>query len=60
MVRGPPHGYSPDKTKILLVISERNVQLAQTFLQGVSIKVVTVSPYLGGFIGYVVTQATRL
>ena len=50
--RGPPRGYFPEPTKIILVVASRNVARAGEFFQRMGIKVVTGSQYLGGFIGY--------
>ena len=50
-MRGPPRGYFPDSTKIILVVAPSNVARAGEFFRGMGIKVVTGSRYLGGFIG---------
>ena len=49
--RGPPRGYLPEPTKSILVVAPRNVSRAEDFFQGMGIKVVTGSCYLGGFVG---------
>ena len=51
MVRGPPWGSFPDPTKIIWVVSPRNVMRAEAYLRGMVAHVVTGSRYLGGFIG---------
>ena len=50
-VRGPPQGYLPDPTKIILVVAPRNVARAREFFQGMGFKVATRSCYLGSFSG---------
>ena len=51
MVRGPPQGYFHEPTKIILVVSENNGMQAEAYFQGMGIKVVTRSCYIGVFIG---------
>ena len=49
--RGPPQGYFLDLTKIILVLAPCSVARAEALFQGMDMKVVTGSLYLGGFIG---------
>ena len=49
--RGPPRGYLPEPTKIILVVAPRNVARTEGFFQGMGLKVVTGSRYPGGFMG---------
>ena len=51
MVRGPPRGNSPELTKIILVMSPRNVLRAEAFFWGYIPQIVTGSRYLWGFVG---------
>ena len=51
MVQGPPWGYFSELTKIILVVSEKNVPQVESYFRGMVLKVVTVSRYLGSFIG---------
>ena len=51
LVRGPPQGYLPDLTMSILVVSPHNVQQSEEQFHGMGVQVVTVSLYLGGFIG---------
>ena len=48
--RGPPRGYFPEPTKIILVVAPRNVAWAEDFFRGMGLKFVTGRSYLGGFI----------
>ena len=50
-VQGPPMGYYPDPTKIILVVDLWNVAQADEFFWGMYIRVVMGHRYLGGFIG---------
>ena len=49
--RGPPWGYFPEPTKSILVVAPQNVAREEEFFRGVGTTVVTVSRYIGGFIG---------
>ena len=51
MVRGTPRGYFEEPIKSILVISLLNIQQLDAHFQGMGVWVVTVSRYLGGFIG---------
>ena len=50
-VKGPPRGYFPELTKSILEVAPRNVARAEEFFQGMGLKLVTGSRYLGGFVG---------
>ena len=50
-VQGPPQGYFPELTKIIVVISPWNVARAEEFFWGMEIMVSTRNCYIGGFIG---------
>ena len=50
-VRVPPRVYSPEPTKIILVVSLRDVQRAEAHFRGMGVQVVIGSQYLGKFIG---------
>ena len=52
MVQGPNRGNFRYPTKIILVASERNTPLSQSFLRGMGLRVIMESRYLRGFIGY--------
>ena len=54
--RGPPRGYFLEPTKIILVVDPRNVARVEEFSRDMVLHVVTGSPYLGGFIGYVAAE----
>eukprot|EP00978_Attheya_sp_CCMP212_P023068 scaffold69828_cov33-Attheya_sp.AAC.3 len=47
---GPPRGYFPERTKSILVMSERNLERANAEFAdlGFKVKVVTGARYLGG------------
>ena len=49
--RGPPRGYLPELTKIILFVDPQNVARAEEFFCGMGIGVVTGNRYLGGDIG---------
>ena len=49
-VRDPPRGYFPEPTKRILVVDLRNVSQAEDLFQGMGLKIVMGSRYLGGFI----------
>ena len=49
--RGPSHGYYPEPTKSILVVTMGNVARAEEHFSGLVIRVVTGHRYLGGFIG---------
>ena len=51
MVRGIPLGYFLELTKIILVISLQNILRAEAYLRVMGVLVITVSRYLGSFIG---------
>ena len=51
MMQGNPHGYFPEPTKSVLVISPRNVLKAEVFFRGYRLQIVTWGRYLGGFVG---------
>jgi hypothetical protein len=48
---GPSFGYFPEPSKSILVVSQHNLEAAQTAFPDFSFKVTTGSRYLGGFIG---------
>ena len=48
--RGLSRGHFPDPTKSILVVAPQNVSGAEEFFQGMGLKVVTGSRYLGGLI----------
>ena len=50
--RGSPWGYLLEPTESILAVATRNVARAEEFFCGMGIKIVTVSRYLGGFVGY--------
>ena len=50
--RGPPRGYLPEPNKSILVVAPQNVARAEEFVQGMGMKIVTESWYLGDFVGY--------
>ena len=50
LVRETLWGYFPDTTKRILSISPRNVYQVEAHFQGMVVRVVTRSPYLGGLI----------
>ena len=58
MVRGPARGYFPYPSKIIFVVSEKNLQWAQMFFQGMGLQVVTWSRYLDSFIVDELAQET--
>ena len=49
-VREPPRGYSPEPTKIILVLALRNVPMVEEFFLGIGIKIVIGTWYLGVFV----------
>ena len=49
--RAPPRAYFPGPTNSILVVAPNNVARAEEFFQGMGLKIVTRSQYLGGFIG---------
>ena len=49
--RGPPRGYYPEPTKIILVVAPRNVAWAEELFRGMGIQVLPGHQYIGGFIG---------
>ena len=49
--RGSARGYFPDRTKIILVISEQNFPQEREYFQGMGLKVATRIQWMGGFIG---------
>ena len=49
--RGPPQGYCLEPTKIILVVTTRNLTRTKAFFHGMVMKVVIGSHYPGGFIG---------
>ena len=51
-MRRPPRGYFPEPTKIILVMTPRNVERAEEFFCGMGMKIMTESWYLGGFVRY--------
>ena len=51
MAQGPLRSYLPDPTKIILVVSPRNVPQAEAFFWGYRLQIVVGGRYLGGFIG---------
>ena len=51
VVRVPPQGYLPDLTKIILVVSPRNILQLDAYFCELVLRVVTGSIYLDGFIG---------
>ena len=51
LVRGPPRGYFPEPTEIILVVSPQNVQQSEEHFSRMGLQVVTASRYLDGFIG---------
>ena len=57
MSRGPDHGYFPETSKIVLIVSDKMFQWFQMLLWGMSLKVVTGS-YLFSFIGDTTTWDT--
>ena len=56
IVRGSLWGYLLDLTKIILVISLRNVLRAEEYFRGMGVHMVNGSRYLNGFMGYPVTE----
>ena len=46
-LKGLARGYFPDPTKSILVVSEQNVPRATEYFQGMGMKIVTWSRYLG-------------
>ena len=57
MVRGPPRGYFPKPTRIILVVSPRNVLQAEAFFCGYGLEIVMGSRYLGDFVGGKLSQS---
>ena len=51
LVRGPPRGYFPEPTKIILVVFPRNVQQSEEHFSRMGLQLVTGIRFLGGFIG---------
>ena len=46
---GPPWGYFPETTKIILVVSPKNIPRAEEYFRGMGLCVFTRSFYLGDF-----------
>ena len=59
-VRGPLQGYFPELTKRILVVALQNVDRVKELFHGMLMTVVTISRYLGGFIGDRYTETTHL
>ena len=51
MVRGFLHGYSPEPTKSILVVSPWNAPQAEAFFRGYELQIVKASHNLGGLVG---------
>ena len=51
MVRGPPQGYLPEPTNIILVVSETNLTWEKIFFSERGLTIVMGSRHLGGYIG---------
>ena len=51
IVRGPPWVYFPETTNIILVVYPWNVQREEAHFRGFGVRVVTISCYIGSFIG---------
>ena len=51
MVLGPPHGYLPEPTKSILVVSPQNILRGEAFFGGYKLHIVIGSRYLWGFLG---------
>ena len=54
--RGPPRGYLPEPTKSISVLVPRNVPMTEEFFQGMGVKIMTGSRYLGGFVGDITAE----